>query len=147
MAVTLHSECSGREVVRVRLPPAALRLIQHTDMSRLKAILKLARGTLTIAERLQLNEALSGAKGFDYINHILKGFGFSIGTKIRKNKFHLRRDGEPIGNAVLKGDYEGMQVFPQESIEEVEEDQPKIPWDAYHSPGAIYDEWERRNEK
>lgn len=114
-------------------------------MSRLKAFLKLARETLTIRERHKLNDALYEAKGYDHIDSVLKELGFGRGTRIGKNTFHLRRDGEPIGNAVLKGDYQGMKVVPQ--IDEVEETVvSEVPWDAYYSSGALYDQWEREQE-
>lgn len=117
-------------------------------MSRMKAFLKLARETLTMRERDELNDALYGAKGFDYIDHILKGLGFSRGPKMGKGRYHLRRGGEPIGNAFLKGDYQGMEVIPQEASEDVEEEETiEISWDAYHSSAAIYEEWERENER
>lgn len=113
--------------------------------ARLQAILKLARETLTTKERWMLNEALRGVHGFDFIDSTLSEHGFSRGSKAGKNQYHLRRDGEPIGNAVLKGDYQGMEVVPSESVE-APEDTYEVPWDAWYSSGHLYDEWEREQE-
>lgn len=119
--------------------------------ARLQAILKLARETLTKKERWILNDVLRGVNGFDFIDSALSEHGFSRGPKAGKNRYHLRRDGEPIGNAVLQGDYQGMEVVPFESVETVipektQENSPKVPWDAWYSSGHLYDEWEREQE-
>ena len=116
-------------------------------MSRLASILKLARETLTKKEQWAIDDALYGARGYDYIDYILADLGFSRGPRFGKKKFHLRRGGEPIGNAYLSGDYDGMRVIPEAPPEEVEEPKPHIPWDAYHSSGALYEDWERENER
>lgn len=115
--------------------------------TRLQALLKLARETLTNKERWKLDNALSDAQGYDYIDSILEENGFERGTSFGKNRFYLRRDGEPIGNAFLLGDYRGMRVVPQEPPEDVEEEiQHKIPYDAYTSPAALYELWEKEQE-
>lgn len=124
-----------------------LGLDKHMDMTaRLQAILKLARETLTKKERWMLNEALRGVHGFDFIDSTLSEYGFGRGPKAGKNQYHLRKDGEPIGNAVLQGDYQGMEVVPVESVEIQEESKKEVPWDAWYSSGHIYDEWEREQE-
>jgi hypothetical protein len=114
---------------------------------RLQAILKLARETFTQRDRTRLNDALYNIQGYDYIDSILEENGFERGPSLGKNKFHLRRDGESIGNAVLIGDYRGMQVVPQETPEVVEKHKAqRIPYDAYTSPAALYELWEMEQE-
>lgn len=113
-------------------------------MSREQAIIKLARQTLTTPERWKINEALRGVKGFDNISSVLSELGFGIGPQISKkfkDVFYLHRGSELIGNAVIRGDYQGMQVIQQGQIKP-----RKIPTDAYTSPGAIYERWEKAQE-
>jgi hypothetical protein len=115
--------------------------------TRLQAILKLARETLTQRDRVRLNNALNNVQGYDYIDSVLEKNGFKRGPSLGKNKFHLRRNGEPIGNAILIGDYRGMQIVPQEAPEAVEEPKAQsVPYDAYTSPAALYELWEREQE-
>ena len=128
-------------------------------MSRLQALEKLARETLTQGDRARLNNALYNVQGYDYIDSILEENGFELGSNIGKDKFHLRRHGEPVVNAVLFGDYRGMQVILKEHLKveksKVQKNPPKvqstplesqIPYDAYTSPAALYEIWEREKE-
>jgi hypothetical protein len=112
-------------------------------MSRHQEIVKLAQETLTDFERHKLNTVLSFAQGYDFIDSILNDRGFNRGPELKKNIFLLRRGGEKIGNCVLKGDYQGMQIVP---IRNVPEKKYHIPRDAYHSSSAIYEQLEKDNE-
>ena len=87
-----------------------LPILWHIVMSRLQQILKLAQQTLTNYERIQLNGDLVSVHGYDYIDSVLQSKGFSRGEEFKKNYFYLLRGGERVGNCVLKGDYQRMQI-------------------------------------
>lgn len=127
-------------------------------VSRHQQILKLAYQTLTDTERHKLNSELSNSYGFDYVHKVLSDMGFDIGSRIDKNTYYLMRtlkDENPqqIGNCVLKGDYQRMVVVPRDVHPEPPKEitkkdkKPKIPWDAYYSPAAIHEHWEREEDE
>lgn len=111
--------------------------------SRFKAILKLAKETITNKERLNVNSALIGVRGYDFIDNKLSEYGFNLGQKAGKNRYRLKRGNELIENAVLQGDYQGMQIV---MVETPEPHRNKVPRDAWYSPAHIYDQWEREQD-
>ncbi len=120
--------------------------------TRHQEILKLAQETLTDGERSRLNTALSIAHGFDFIDSVLEERGFSRGTRLSKDTYLLMRGNEQIGNAILSGDYQRMKVLsvlPKqvETKPSPSSTKPKrhyVPADAYTSPAALYERWERQ---
>jgi hypothetical protein len=120
--------------------------------SRHQEILKLAQETLTDGERSRLNTALTIAHGFDFIDSVLEERGFSRGTRLSKDTYLLMRGNEQIGNAILSGDYQRMKVLPKQVEVETKpspSSKPKrhyVPADAYTSPAALYERWEREQE-
>jgi hypothetical protein len=134
-------------------------------ISRHQQILKLAQQTLTNIERHWLNSALTETAngkrvghGTDFYRQALNDRGFGIGPRLDNNTYYLTREtkGEDpliIGNCVLKGDQLKMVIVPRdvtlEPPKEItkEEKKYKIPWDAYNSPAALYERWEREEDE
>ena len=85
----------------------------------------------------KLNTVLGNGVGFDYFNRVLSKFGLSVGKKFARNKYYLNAEYGIIENAFLKGDHEGIRVVFGEPK------QRKIPLDAYRSPAALYEKFNK----
>jgi hypothetical protein len=103
-------------------------------MRKFGEFLDLYLKTFPESKRLIVNSELSGVKGFDAIRTLLEQFNIEIGEKIGPNKYTLIYNSIPMDNVILVGSFDGMRISKANT-------KPRqIPFDAYFSPAALYEQ-------